>query len=165
MKRKFSDDELKIAVATSTSIRQVLNKIGLVEAGSNYENIKHQIAVLNLDISHIHGRAWNKGLKFQPKHAKTLEEIFAAQERVNSHKLRKRLIKANIFKAQCSNCNHVEWMGVPIPLELEHIDGDRSNNSLQNLKLLCPNCHALTPTFRRRKSSLGSALPVVPKDN
>ena len=48
----------------------------------------------------------------------------------------------------CSRCNLTEWLGQLIPLELEHIDGDNSNNSLENLCLLCPNCHALTPTYR-----------------
>lgn len=46
-------------------------------------------------------------------------------------------------------------MGEKIPLEIEHVDGDRTNNELANLKLLCCNCHALTPTWRRRKDIVG----------
>lgn len=49
-------------------------------------------------------------------------------------------------------------MGQPIPLELDHIDGNHQNNALQNLRLLCPNCHALTPTFRDKNKSCASAL-------
>lgn len=49
---------------------------------------------------------------------------------------------------RCWTCNKQEWMGQPIPLELEHIDGNSENNSLDNLKILCCNCHALTPTYK-----------------
>lgn len=50
----------------------------------------------------------------------------------------------------CEQCKGTEWLNVPIPLELEHVDGNRRNNTRENLKLLCPNCHALTNTWRGR---------------
>jgi hypothetical protein len=67
-----------------------------------------------------------------------------------SNKLRQRLIKDRYFEYRCYSCNLSEWLGSPIPLELEHIDGNSSNHLLENLTLLCPNCHALTPTYRGR---------------
>lgn len=66
----------------------------------------------------------------------------------NSCKLRLRLIKENIKQHQCEKCKLTVWNNKPIPLELEHIDGDKHNNLLKNLKLLCPNCHAQTETYR-----------------
>src|SRR5579884_2106017 len=48
---------------------------------------------------------------------------------------------------RCENCGLSEWMGQPIPITMEHIDGNSDNNVDSNLKLLCPNCHAQTPTF------------------
>ena len=69
-----------------------------------------------------------------------------------SNKLRIRLLEENIFEHKCYSCNHNEWLGVPIPLELEHIDGNPSNNLKENLTLLCPNCHALTDTYRGKNS-------------
>ena len=51
---------------------------------------------------------------------------------------------------QCECCNFTEWMGKPITLELEHIDGDNQNNVKYNLKLLCPNCHSYTDTWKGR---------------
>ncbi len=50
---------------------------------------------------------------------------------------------------RCEECNLTEWNNIPITLELEHVDGDRKNNTKENLKLLCPNCHSQTPTWRR----------------
>jgi len=51
---------------------------------------------------------------------------------------------------QCERCKNTEWLGEPIPLELEHKDGDSSNNKLENLELLCPNCHVFTPFYKGR---------------
>jgi 5-methylcytosine-specific restriction endonuclease McrA len=48
----------------------------------------------------------------------------------------------------CENCGLSTWLGNPIPLELHHIDGDKTNNTLENFQLLCPNCHALTDSYR-----------------
>jgi hypothetical protein len=53
-------------------------------------------------------------------------------------------------KYQCESCKLSEWIGNPIPLELHHVDGNSGNNKEENLQLLCPNCHALTPTFRAK---------------
>lgn len=66
--------------------------------------------------------------------------------------LRKKLIRMRGRK--CQQCGNTEWLGKPIPLELHHTDGDTENNVLENLELNCPNCHALTETWRRKKSSL-----------
>lgn len=55
----------------------------------------------------------------------------------------------------CQRCLRVEWEGVPIPLEVEHVDGQSDNNTASNLLLLCPNCHALTPTYKNRNKGNG----------
>jgi hypothetical protein len=67
-----------------------------------------------------------------------------------SNKLRLRLIKDSIKEAECECCGLSEWNGLPIPLELNHIDGDRHNHLIKNLEIICPNCHAQTPTYRAR---------------
>lgn len=56
---------------------------------------------------------------------------------------------------QCENCGSKEWMGLPIPLEVDHIDGNATNNDSKNHRLLCPNCHAQTPTYRGRNRGKG----------
>ena len=57
----------------------------------------------------------------------------------------------------CNCCKNTIWNNVPIPLELEHKDGNSKNNSLDNTELLCPNCHALTPTYKNRNRGNGRA--------
>lgn len=152
MKNKYSLDELTQAINCSTSIRQVLKHLALKEAGGNYFTIKKKITESGLDISHFTGKGWNKNLKFRPNPEKALHSILTINSTFQTHKLRKRLLREGLFEPKCYRCNLREWQGQPITLELEHIDGDRSNNKIENLTLLCPNCHALTKTWRRRKS-------------
>lgn len=78
-----------------------------------------------------------------------LEEILDGKHpQYQSNKLRQRLLDKGIFEYICAKCNNSEWLGSPIPLELEHKNGDPTNHHLDNLELLCPNCHALTSTYR-----------------
>jgi hypothetical protein len=63
---------------------------------------------------------------------------------ISSHKLKLKLLEDGLKKRSCEHCNQHEWMGEPIPIELHHINGNRFDNRLRNLQLLCPNCHALT---------------------
>lgn len=69
---------------------------------------------------------------------------------VSTIHLKWRLIEEGVKEWRCERCNNTEWLGDKIPLELHHKDGDRTNNELDNLELLCPNCHAFTDTYRGR---------------
>ena len=144
--RKYTLEELKDALATSISYRQILDKLGVTPAGGNYETLRKAIAHFNLDTSHLKGQGWNKGKKVGPK--RPIEDYLSNKYSCTSHRLRQRLLKENFFEPKCYNCEKTEWLGSPIPLELEHIDGNHQNNTLNNLTLLCPNCHALTSTYR-----------------
>ena len=73
---------------------------------------------------------------------------------VRSCVLKKKLIEEGYKKHKCEKCKHTKWMGAPIPLELHHKDDDRFNNDFENIQLLCPNCHAQTPNFRKKKSAI-----------
>ncbi len=66
-------------------------------------------------------------------------------------KILPRLVKAGLCEYKCSCCGINEYMGKRIGLELDHIDGDNSNHSLNNLRALCPNCHSQTDTYRSKK--------------
>ena len=68
-----------------------------------------------------------------------------------TYKLKIRLIDEGIFKNECSICGLDSWLGKPLMIELDHIDGDSHNHKLDNLRMLCPNCHSQTDTFRSKK--------------
>ena len=79
---------------------------------------------------------------------------------VSTSSFKKRLIREGMLKLKCSECGIRKWRGVPAPLQLDHVDGNRLNNMISNIRLLCPNCHALTPTFGGRNRNLRALLTV-----
>ncbi len=145
---KYSEAELIQAVSRSTSMRQTLINLQVAPHGGNYDVLRRAIAHFGLDTSHFKGQAWNKGKKLPAR--KTLAACLVRNSNISSYKLKQRLLRERIFEARCSNCNRSDWLGQPIPLELDHINGDNKDNRLKNLRLLCPNCHAFTPTYRSK---------------
>lgn len=142
---KHTVEELQAAVTASTSIRQVLMILGIAAKGGNYKTIQQRLMKHNIDTSHFLGMA-QKG---RPKRMRRdINDYLNNDFPVQSNMLRKRLLREGVLERRCSSCGLEEWMEAPIPLELDHIDGDHQNNLLSNLRLLCPNCHALTPTYR-----------------
>ena len=157
--KKYTLLELQNAIQTSVSLRQVLQKLNVIAAGGNYSTLKKAIKFYKLDISHFTGMNL-KGRKL-PLRRKPIAEYLTKDSTVQSNKLRKYLLAENIFQPICSSCNLSSWLSNPIPLELDHVDGNNTNNELVNLRLLCPNCHALTSTYRGRniqKSKFSSVL-------
>jgi len=75
---------------------------------------------------------------------------------ITSHKLKLKLIRDGVKQVRCEICKIVEWNGLPVPLELDHIDGNHFNNYFDNLRIICPNCHAQTLTNSGRKNKLGN---------
>jgi hypothetical protein len=147
-KRSWDSNDLKNAVASSKSIRQVLFKLNLVPAGGNYEQVKNTMKDLSLDFTHFTGKLWNKGLKIPRPPMLTLDRILVAGSTFQSFKLKARLFQAGIKTPECGWCKKSE--DGRIPLELDHINGDRHDNRLGNLRVLCPNCHSLKHTHRGR---------------
>lgn len=79
-----------------------------------------------------------------------LEQYLQCSKDIQSNKIRNKLLVEGIKQHQCEKCNRTTWNGQPIPLELHHVDGNRFNNEIENFQLLCPNCHALTDSYRGR---------------
>jgi hypothetical protein len=150
-KRTWTENQLKEAVKKSRSYRQVLYYLGLKEAGGNYAQIKKYIKEYNLDIKHFKGRGWNKGLRGIGKPILPLEKILVRNSDFQSYKLKRRLFIAGIKQPVCEKCGWAEKApDGRLPLELDHINGDSRDNRLENLRILCPNCHSLEPNYRGR---------------
>ncbi len=150
-KRSWTEGQLKEAIKSSFSYRQVLQKIGLREAGGNYEQIKKYITELKLNVKHFKGRGWNLGLRGIGKPIIPLEKILVKNSSFQSFKLKKRLFVTGLKPQQCELCGWAEKTSDGyLPLELDHINGDRHDNRLKNLRILCPNCHSLTHNYRSR---------------
>lgn len=138
------------AVRSSYSIAGVLRCLGLRVGGANYDTVKRAVRTLQLDTSHWTGEGHRKGSRVPVVPARPLHLVLVRGVFYSTYDLKRRLLAQGLFEARCVHCGLAEWRGGNIPLELDHIDGDRTNNELQNLRLLCPNCHAMTPTYRAK---------------
>ena len=104
---------------------------------------------LGVDTSHFKGQGSSKWTPRPPTQRRPLEEILVAgRSTSSSSKLKKRLIATGLKDWKCEICGLTEWNGEPIPLELDQVNGRSDDNRLENLRLVCPNCHAQTPTYR-----------------
>jgi 5-methylcytosine-specific restriction endonuclease McrA len=79
-----------------------------------------------------------------------LDQLLRKDTNYQSNKIRLRLLEEGLKPRTCESCGLSTWLDQPIPLELDHIDGDKTNNELFNLRILCPNCHAQTVHYRGR---------------
>lgn len=98
------------------------------------------------------------------KQKEVLRNLYSGDPIYRSNHYLKKLIKDfNIFPYKCSECGVSKWRDQELALELDHINGDAANNKLSNLRLLCPNCHSLTSTYRGKSKNTGK-LKVSDKD-
>ncbi len=154
--RSWTNEELIDAVKYSHSVRAVIQKLRLVPAGGNYRHINETIKRLGVSTEHFSGKGWNSGWSFDPRvPRKELVEILVKDRLTQSHKLRLRLIAEGLKKPECEFCC---WQKLSadgrLPLELDHINGDHRDNRIENLRILCPNCHSLQPTHRGKNKRI-----------
>lgn len=146
-RRSFSLEEFIEAVKNNYSVSSCLSSLNLSPTGANYRGFYKFQKENNIDISHFTGQGHLKG-KTHSYNTIPLSDILVKDYNYSSNRLRRRLISEGLKEHKCECCGLTEWLGEPIPLELDHVDGDHYNNTLENLKILCPNCHAKTPTYR-----------------
>ena len=151
--RQYTKEWLSELCADSYSYSEVLRKAGRKPGGGSNETLKRKIKEYNIDISHFTGAAWRKTPTYTPKVGSrekySLDEILIENSPISQKVLRGYIERHNLIPYKCVNCGcDGHWQGGLIALELDHIDGNNTNNTLSNLRYLCPNCHALTLTYR-----------------
>lgn len=161
--RKWDVEELENIVQESYSYSMVIQKLGLIPAGSNYTTVKRLIAQNNIDISHFTGKGWNTGKRYKPlKEKQPLSEILVEHSHVvNTYHLRNRLFEEGVKEQKCECCGRTTWMNHPIPLEMHHVNGVKDDMRIENLQILCSNCHAITENYRGANKSAQGKSPDV----
>uniref|UniRef100_A0AAU2JMU9 HNH endonuclease n=1 Tax=Streptomyces sp. NBC_00049 TaxID=2903617 RepID=A0AAU2JMU9_9ACTN len=148
---KWKREILAEAVAASTNMCEVLRHLGLEVVGGHHTHITHRVKTFGIDTSHFKlpspaGR---------PKARRTPETILVKQDNAHARRQQSEHLKSALatlgVPERCRMCGiEPVWQGEPLPLEVDHIDGDWRNNQPENLRLLCPNCHSTTDTYRGR---------------
>jgi 5-methylcytosine-specific restriction endonuclease McrA len=138
---RFTRQEIEEFVKGSLSYAELAKKCGYSPTGgSSTKQIQQMIDQLCLDTSHFTGQGWNKNnfdySRFRYGNNIKTNAALPAITAIRGHK--------------CEKCGLSEWLNETIALEIHHKDGNALNNTLDNLELLCPNCHALTENYRGR---------------
>lgn len=153
--RSWTDEELAAAVKIKHSYASVIKELRLIPAGGNYAQVQRRITQLGLDTSHFKGMGWNAGTTYHTNIRPNLKSLLVEYSEVQSYKLKMRLYEEGLKQPKCELCG---WANVSkdgrIPVELDHINGNHWDNRIENLRILCPNCHSIQPTHRGRNKKV-----------
>ncbi|MCX4581869.1 HNH endonuclease signature motif containing protein [Streptomyces sp. NBC_01481] len=148
---RWTKEVLEPVVAASASVCEVLRRLGLDVVGGHHTNISRRIKTYGIDTSHFRApsRRGETRSRRTPR-ALLVEQTSQEARRIPSERLKRAMTALGVSEC-CDLCGtEPVWRGNPLPLEVDHIDGNWRNNRIENLRLLCPNCHSTTDTYRGR---------------
>ncbi len=150
-KVNYTKELLEENVKDCYSFCELLRRIGLIPKGGNIRTIRQKLDEFNVDYSHFTGSVWNKDPNNPVYKGKYLPNLCEHSSLRSAH-VKELLFRMGLKENKCENpeCGLSEWHGKPIVCELHHINGDSTDNRIENLIILCPNCHSQTENFRSK---------------
>ena len=171
MLRPYDKEWLTELCKESKSFAEVLRKAGRQPGGGGQKTLKQKIEEYQIDISHFTGQIWSKGLtketdsRILSKEKYSLDEVFKANSPITQRVLRGYIERHNIIPYKCEICGcDGQWQDGVISLEVDHKNGVNNDNRVENLRYLCPNCHALTSTYRGRNKETKPKVEISEED-
>ncbi|MFE9019148.1 HNH endonuclease signature motif containing protein [Streptomyces sp. NPDC007808] len=148
---RWTREVLQTAVSASTNMCEVLRHLGLDVVGGHHTHISRRIEAYGIDTSHFR-MPTRRDRPWRPRTPEGLliEQPAGHARRVPGDRLKWAMTAVGVAD-RCSLCGtEPSWRGRPLPLEVDHIDGNWRDNRIENLRLLCPNCHSTTDNYRGR---------------
>lgn len=164
-KKLYTKEQLEVAVATSTNLWQTLSKLTSNPRAGHYPGLRNKIKIWNIDTSHFvpNRGGWNRGQENKGRWGLPeipLEEVLVENSSYNRSRLKQRLLKVGLKRNECELCGQgPTWNGKLLVLQLDHVNGVHDDNRLDNLRMICPNCHTQTPTFCSRNRKTKTSNP------
>ncbi|MGW8366053.1 HNH endonuclease signature motif containing protein [Streptomyces wedmorensis] len=147
----YTKERLEAAVAQSKGWADLMRRLGVGASGGRHRTLQAKVAEYGIDAGHFKRRTWGNVRVAAPKPiaAKVFRVRPEGSSRENRDRLHRALAEVGV-PYRCADCgNQGEWRGRSVTLQIDHISGDWLDNHRENLRYLCPNCHAVTDTWCR----------------
>jgi len=151
-KVEYTKELLEEKVKNCYSFAELCRRLGLTPEGSNPKTVRKKLNEFGVDYSHFTGQNWNSNSGnpiYRQKYLPNLSE----HSSLSSANVKTLLYKLGLKENKCDCCGLSEWNQKEIQCELHHINGDPTDNRLENLQILCPNCHSQTDNFRSKNKA------------
>lgn len=159
--KKLNLDEVRVVVLETLSAAEACRRLGMSTAGSA-TRFRKFLDNNKIDYSHWTGQLWSKGkTSLEDKRIKstgnTYKDVFSEDSSANATYVKSLIIRKELLPYKCSVCSmNPLWNGKELKLQMDHINGNKRDQRLENLRMICPNCHSQTETFGSKNKSKGS---------